>query len=87
MFSQNFEEKSKIFPPHSSEEVFTFNPIRLSESLGHFLSYDPPKDELVNKRRMTSRRTRRGGARVERRVQDEAWEGRGAGCEVCSNRC
>ena len=58
MFSPNFEEKSKIFPPHSSEEVFTFNPIRLSESLGHFLSYDPSKGELVNKRRMTSRRTR-----------------------------
>lgn len=55
MFSRTLRGRVKFFLPHSSEEVFTFNPIRVSESHGHFLSYDPSKDALVNKRTMTSR--------------------------------
>ena len=51
----------KISLPHSSVEVFTFNPIRLSESRGHFFSYDQSRTTWWARRRvmrMTSRSTK-----------------------------
>ena len=51
----------KISLPHSSVEVFTFNPIRLSESRGHFFSYDQSRTTWWVRRRvmrMTSRSTK-----------------------------